>query len=208
MEPNWAAEQLQVIRTLMERAAVYRRALAPIMSYVGAVGLLAALVATVLQINTARGFVGFWLGVGAVAAAGAFLLVRRQALKEAEPFWSLPTRRVARAVLPAFFTGFFLSILLLAAPKSDWASPLALPALWLVLYACGLHSAGSFMARGIRLFGWLLLLGGSGLLAAALFTQQPPAFLAGHWIMGAAFGGLHLAYGTYLYFTEKGGKSA
>ena len=31
MESNWAAEHLQVIRTLMERSAVYRRALAPIM---------------------------------------------------------------------------------------------------------------------------------------------------------------------------------
>ena len=33
MEPNWAAEHLQVIRTLMERSALYRRALAPIMSF-------------------------------------------------------------------------------------------------------------------------------------------------------------------------------
>ena len=31
MESNWAAEHLQVIRTLMERSAIYRRALAPIM---------------------------------------------------------------------------------------------------------------------------------------------------------------------------------
>ena len=25
----------------------------------------------------------------------------------------------------------------------------------------------------------------------------------GHWAMGLGFGGLHLAYGIYLYFTEK-----
>ncbi len=42
METNWAAEQLQTIRTLMERSAVYRRALAPIMLFVGFVGVLAA----------------------------------------------------------------------------------------------------------------------------------------------------------------------
>ena len=30
MEPNWAGEHLQVIRTLMERSALYRRALAPV----------------------------------------------------------------------------------------------------------------------------------------------------------------------------------
>ena len=26
---------------------------------------------------------------------------------------------------------------------------------------------------------------------------------APHWLMGAIFGGLHLTYGIYLYFTEK-----
>src|SRR6266446_9747026 len=39
MESNWAAEHLQVIRTLMERSAVYRRALAPIMIFNGIVGV-------------------------------------------------------------------------------------------------------------------------------------------------------------------------
>jgi len=42
MESNWAAEHLQVIRTLMERSALYRRALAPIMIFNGVVGLAAA----------------------------------------------------------------------------------------------------------------------------------------------------------------------
>jgi hypothetical protein len=40
MESNWAAEQLQTIRTLMERSAVYRRALAPIMLFAGLTGLV------------------------------------------------------------------------------------------------------------------------------------------------------------------------
>jgi hypothetical protein len=31
----------------------------------------------------------------------------------------------------------------------------------------------------------------------------PVALVDGHWMMGAAFGGLHLAYGVYLYFTER-----
>ncbi len=36
------------------------------------------------------------------ALTASLLLVRRQALKAAEPFWSPPTRRVSQAVLPAF----------------------------------------------------------------------------------------------------------
>ena len=40
MKPKWAEENLQTIRTLMERSAVYRRALAPIMLFAGALGVI------------------------------------------------------------------------------------------------------------------------------------------------------------------------
>jgi hypothetical protein len=39
MDPKWAADNLQTIRTLMERSAVYRRALAPVMIFIGIIGL-------------------------------------------------------------------------------------------------------------------------------------------------------------------------
>jgi len=42
MQTNWAEENLQTIRTLMERSAVYRRALAPIVIYAGVIGVLTA----------------------------------------------------------------------------------------------------------------------------------------------------------------------
>jgi hypothetical protein len=73
----------------------------------------------------------------------------------------------------------------------------------MLLYGCALHAAGFFMARGIKLFGWLFVLAGCGLMAARCFSGGPLALLEGHKIMGAAFGGLHVAYGGYLYFTEK-----
>jgi len=91
METNWAAEHIQVIRTLMERSAVYRRALAPIMTYNGAVGSAAAVLGCLLKIESPRAFILYWAAVGGVAVAGSFLLVRRQALRESEPFWSPPT---------------------------------------------------------------------------------------------------------------------
>ena len=40
MESNWAEENLQTIRTLMERSAIYRRCLAPITIYVERLGWL------------------------------------------------------------------------------------------------------------------------------------------------------------------------
>jgi len=42
MDTNWAAENLQVIRTLMERSTLYRRALAPVMLVSGLIGTSAA----------------------------------------------------------------------------------------------------------------------------------------------------------------------
>src|SRR5438309_10431880 len=86
METNWAVEHLQVIRTLMERSAVYRRALAPVMVLTGAVGTVAALAGCLARIESPRAFFVYWLLVGLAALVGALLLVRRQALREGEPF--------------------------------------------------------------------------------------------------------------------------
>src|SRR5208337_1910223 len=112
MESNWAAEHLQVIRTLMERSALYRRALAPIMIFNGVVGLVAAALGWVLKVGSPHAFILFWAGVSVVALTGSFLLVRRQAIKEAEPFWSPPTRRVTQAFLPPLVAGLLISAVL------------------------------------------------------------------------------------------------
>ena len=42
MSAQWAEENLNTIRTLMERASVYRRALAPVAITVGVLGIAAA----------------------------------------------------------------------------------------------------------------------------------------------------------------------
>jgi hypothetical protein len=207
MESNWAAEHLQVIRTLMERSAIYRRALAPIMIFNGVVGLAAAGMGWALRIGTPRGFILFWAAVAGVAVAGSFLLVRRQALKEAEAFWSPPTRRVTQALLPALTAGFVLGALVWWRAESlpqDLVPVVAmewLPAGWVILYGCAFHAAGFFMPRGMRLFGWGFILGGCLVLAAGI-PDRLRALDYAHGVMGVFFGGLHLAYGIYLYFTE------
>ncbi len=207
MESNWAAEHLQVIRTLMERAALYRRALAPVMSFNGVVGLAAAALGWALQVGSPHAFILFWAGVGVVAVAGSFLLVRRQALKESEAFWSPPTRRVTQAMLPPLVAGLMVSVVVLvragpAAGQPDKLEGLLwLPLLWVVLYGCAFHAAGFFMPRGMRLFGWAFIIGGCGLFAGGAPSWAHPLDYA-QGIMACFFGGLHLAYGVYLYFTE------
>ncbi len=210
MHSDWAAENLQVIRTLMERSAVYRRALAPMTFLAGGLGIAAAVAGELLKIQAPRAFIGFWLGVAVVVMLGVAFLVRRQALQAREPFWSLPARRVARAVVPAGTVGLVITAgalasggELLGGSAADPAAPIALlSATWILLYGLGLNAAGFFMPRGIQLFGWLLLVGG-GASFIGVCTGGSRVLISAHWLMGFHFGLLHLAYGCYLSITEK-----
>jgi len=112
MEQHVAAEHLQVIRTLMERSALYRRTLGPIMVYVGAVGSVAALGGITLGIEALRAFCAWWLVAALAAIAGAFAIARRQALEDGERFWSPPALRVTQALLPPLAAGLLLSLAL------------------------------------------------------------------------------------------------
>ena len=82
-----------------------------------------------------------------------------------------------------------------------------LPLIWVVLYGCAFHAAGFFMPRGMKIFGWAFVIGGCGLFAAGVPDWAHPLEYA-HGVMGFFFGGLHLAYGVYLYFTERRGNES
>lgn len=211
MESNWAAENLQTIRTLMERSAIYRRALAPISTYVGVVGILGAMVGWGLQVESTRAFALYWMGISLVALAGAFVLVRRQSVKDGEPFWSPPTRRVIQAMLPALTLGMFLGVFIALEPwaaNNDDFRQIELVLFWVPLYGLALHSAGFFMPSGVRLFGWAFIGMAAGLIICSRFAWIWPKSWSLHFMMGILFGASHLAYGIYLYFTEPGKNEA
>jgi hypothetical protein len=130
-------------------------------------------------------------------------------LKESEPFWSPPTRRIAQALMPGFFIGLTLAMLLLIGFRSstpdeyDDVFPKILVVLWTWLYGCAICAAGFFMPRGIRWLGWIFLISGVAVLVCAFIRTDQFLETSTHILMGGIFGGLHLAYGIYLYFTEK-----
>lgn len=201
METNQAAENLQVIRTLMERSALYRRALAPIMLFAGVVGILGAGGGVAFKLEAMRVFCGYWLGVAVVAVAGAFVIARRQALKDHEPFWSPPTRRVGQALTPPLAAGLLFSLVILILSPGHMRWLFIFPNV--LFYGCAVHAAGFFMVRGMKLFAWgIIILGNTALLIVpGLQTDPNPAL--DHALMGFFFGVLHLAYGAYLYLTEQ-----
>ncbi len=200
MEQNAAAEHLQIIRTLMERSALYRRTLAPIMLYAGSVGVLASLGGIAFRIDAFRAFCAWWLAAALVALAGAFVIARRQALHDGEPFWSPPALRVTQAIVPPLAAGLLLS---LASIVFDFGQLRWLFVLSNALfYGCAVHAAGFFMPRGMKLFGWLTIALAGTVLFALPVVEAAPTPRVDHALMGGFFGLLHLAYGAYLYVTE------
>lgn len=202
METNWASENLQTIRTIMERSALYRRALAPLMLSTGIIGLAAAALPQFIPIRDNRAFAFYWMAVGVTALLLALLLVRRQAWREQEPFWSLPTRRVTEALTPPFIAGLAVAVFLIIYGHVFQSLAWVAASLWIILYGCALNAAGFFTPRGLALFGRVLVLLGCGLLLAAPAVPGDVPNAA-HFAMGTVFGLGQMAYGIYLYFTER-----
>lgn len=198
---NWAEDNLNTIRCLMEQASVYRRAMAPVAFVVGTLGLVAAGLANAIDRTGPSHFAGYWLVVAVVSAIPALLLIRRQALKSRENFWSPPTRRMAQAMIPLLTAGLALGVLETLNPP-DARDSIRLAALWLILYGGALHAAGFFMRRGIKLLGWFYVV--VGCLCLILRGTELMPFLnenTAHWFMGIGFGGINVAYGFYLKLT-------
>ena len=202
MNPNLAEENLQTIRLLMERSAIYRRALAPIMLLAGIFGIIAAAIGLYFHLEDPHLFAALWLCTAALVITLTFFFARRQALTDGEPFWSPPTFRVAQALLPPLLSGMFMSGTM-ALLDVNWSVDYPMSIIWLLFYGCALHSAGFFMVRGIKWFGLIFIISAILLFVVMYLAKTGITPSSGNWIMGFFFGVLHLAYGIYLYFTER-----
>lgn len=201
---NWAEDNLQVIRTLMERAAVYRRKMAPMMFVAAGLGTVGGFVAQQAGIQTVQSFSWYWGLIAGVILLASGYIVRGQALGSGEPFWTAPTKRIFQAFLPVFVIGAALGFTYVIGPGGELRGHgHFLVVAWCFLYGLGLHSAGFFVAKGIRRLGWLFLV--AGLVMGFLTVQPNDTFLRlnPNFIMGAVFGGLHLLSGVYLFYTEQ-----
>ncbi len=202
MKAELAEQNLQLIRTLMERSTLYRRALAPMLLLAGICATLAAPIGWAWRgmegHMSDREFVLFWSAICAVVLIGSFLLARRQAMRDREPFWSPPLRRVTQAMLPATAVAAAWTLYALRndAGTSDLQTQCVV--VWSVLYGCALHAAGMFAPRTLRRAGWLFIAAGVAIgLFENHFNSSPNVW------MGLVFGGLHLAGAAYLFLTEK-----
>ena len=207
MEPTGTAENLQVIRTLMERSALYRRAMAPVMLAAGLFGMAGWGVGNALGFTTGGQCIGFWYAVALITIVVALLIVRRQALRSDEAFWTPPTKRIVRAMTPPLVAGFLVELFGFLPGRDFWEGPPV--GLWLLLYGVALHSAGMFISSGVRGLGWLFIAAFLALLPAKIYA---PLILENDWFlpnaqMGLTFGLFHLIAAAYLFLTERRGRA-
>jgi hypothetical protein len=111
---------------------------------------------------------------------------------------------VAQAMLPSLYIGLIAGLIVLSTTAAEveevtWT----LVAVWAALYGAALHAAGFFMPRGIKMLGWLFILGGCSLTLSSMSVGAKLPITSSHVIMGVFFGGLQLAYGIYLHLSEK-----
>jgi hypothetical protein len=195
-----AEEDLRIIRSLMERATVYRAISAP-----------TALLAAVLTIAAAgviywnnevnsifqhvirdRQFAEIWIVVLILTLAANTFFIWREARKTGRPFVSPGMKLALRGIMPcllipAAFTAWFLSTGYLGGVELD------LVVVWIISYGLALLSTTLFAPRSLTLLGWAFLMSG---LAVPAITNVVEGFSADIPLvaMGLTFGFYHLLY--------------
>lgn len=178
-----ALDNLQFIRSTMERAGSFTSVPGWGTVVVGALGLAATWLA--LQQEYAADWLAVWLGAAVlgVLVGGAAMIQKARAAND--PLLSGPGRRFGLSFLPPIVVGAALTIALHRAQLFS-----LMPGTWLLLYGTAVASAGAFSVRIVPLMGvGFMVLG-----AAALFV--PTGLWP--WFMAAGFGGLHIIFGLII----------
>jgi hypothetical protein len=199
-ELSRAEEDLRVIRSLMERATIYRAISAPTALVASVLSLLST---AIVYVNNdvklifgrpvgPREFALIWIDVLILVLAVNGFFVWREAHQSGRPFISSGMKLTLRAVAPALliplaFTIWFFKRGYLGGQE------LELVVVWVIFYGLALLSTALFAPRSLVLLGWAFLL--TGLAIPVLINLLDE--LAGDVptiVMGLAFGLYHLVY--------------
>lgn len=203
-----ALENLRVIRSLMEKAHIYRAISAPAALAGGVLATAASGLGITLSSAkepdiTSDEFLLMWLGILAVTSVLNVFLLSREARRRGQLFLSEGMRMAMRAILPPMMVGGVLGIGLVV-----YLHNLTMAALiWILCYGLALLATASFSPRSLLRLGWAFVISG---LALFLFwaangdirmlpTDEGPASFA----MGATFGLLHIVYAIAVFVSKK-----
>ena len=190
MDARKAAENLEVIRTLMERTTQYQLLTAKAGLVAGTLAGAGALAFLVLDASNPREFGTVWFLVflGSCLASSLGTMLRGREL--GERVWSRQARAVVLALTPSLFAAFALSVFFFSQGLHLW-----LPGVWMLCYGQGALATSAYAPRSIRSLGCFVLGGG----AITLLLGPAVAIPA----MGIVFGLGHIVLGSVLLAAER-----
>jgi hypothetical protein len=212
MDADKAAENLTVIRQLMERPIRYSTmsGLSGILAGCAALGGVAADAwvsdnlppGEALWINLL-----IWTGVFLTAFACSAVLTYIRERKQGMPFWSPIKRRILMTILPPFVAGVGVTLAIVYRSctgdgPNQWG---LIPPIWMLFYGVALWQIGLFSAVELRAMGVAFIL--AGLITACCFQYTIPGLHPGtapYWTLGITFGGFHIVYGTIVWIRHGG----
>lgn len=211
-DSSQVSEHLRVIRSLMERANIYRAISAPTALVAGALALVSAPVLPMVarrleRCGEALVFCLWWVGVLALVLGFNAASLWRGARRAGRPFVSPAMGMALRSLLPSAVLGVFLTAFLFSGARSD---AILYSVLWPCVYGVGLLGTQHFAPRSMVALGWAFLTFGI-VLAAALVLRptgmaQPIDFACA--MMATSFGAMHVVYAAAVWLSRRGGEGA
>ena len=193
-----AEEHLRVIRSLMERATVYRAISAPaalvagFLSVFGAAAIYLNNQASTNRPVQGRAFAAIWLIVLLLAVAANAFFISREAKKDDRPFISSGMKLTLRAIAPNLLIPAAVTLWFLVSGYKG-AAEQELVVVWIAFYGLALLSTALFAPRSLVCLGWAFLITALALPALRNVIGDLPANLS-NIAMGITFGVYHLIY--------------
>jgi hypothetical protein len=176
-----AMDNLAFIRDTMEAAGAFTAVSGWGMVAVGVIATIAAMIASAQ--STVLQSLNVWLAAAILAPTVMLFAIVRKARRAHMPLLSGPGRKFVLSFSPPMLVGALLTIVLYRAGIAA-----AIPGMWMLLYGTAVVAGGAFSVKIVPVMGFCFMLAGT----IAVFA--PPSW--NDWIMAAAFGGLHAAFGV------------
>ena len=175
-----AMDNLAFIRNTMEAAGSFTAVSGWGMVAIGVLAIAVAVSASMAPTET--GALSLWLAAAVLSPLLMIWAMIRKARAAKMPLLSGPGRKFVLSFSPPMAVGALLTFVLYRAGMID-----LIPGVWLLLYGTAVVAGGAFSVRIVPVMGLCFMAAG----VVALFS--PVSW--NDWILGAAFGGLHIAFG-------------
>jgi hypothetical protein len=194
------SQQLRVIRSLMERATIYRSLSAPTALVGGLLSFAGFGVAYWAdRVNgvplSGSGFLAVWLTILALTGLTNAVVLWREARRRGTPFFSSGMKCAFKSLLPPFICAAVLTI-----PGGE---PVVQAILWVIFYGLGLLAMQHFAPRSLVVLGWTFLLAGLGLFIYWITLRFSGVggsnTLQASLLMAATFGLFHILYALAIW---------